>query len=418
MNNNIFLWVLYDFANSFLSAALEGLYFSQWVIIEHGFADIWYGGTYAAATLFLLISAPLLGAWSDIIRKRIPFIKWTTLFSVILTMSLGVVATSSISSSPKVLITLVIFFFIQYFYQASLIYYNPLLHQLSTVKTRGAISGVGQVANNFGWLLATGLLLLLVNRNFAFIGQPGRAQVFLPSAILFGLFALPMLLWFKEKTIESDYPVSNTKMIIINPFKSFFTLLKKNKNVALYLVAFMLISDAILTANLFFAIFLDRIYYMADNQKFILLTLMFSITIPGSFIFGKLGDKYGLKKILTVASLLLAISFFVISISTSLNILYLSIIIVGLGWGGYYTSARALLVKISPQQKLGEYFGYYAVFQKFASIIGPLTWGVVTLLLSNYGVVKYRVAVLALVFLMLIGTVLLTKVQEEKVKVN
>jgi len=86
--------------------------------------------------------------------------------------------------------------------------------------------------------------------------------------------------------------------------------------------------------------------------------------------------------------------------------------LVGFGWGGYYATARALLVNISPEKQLGEYFGFYSTYQKFASIIGPLTWGGVTLLLTNWGIVRYRIAIMSLVVLMIVGTWLLTKVRE------
>ena len=195
---NVFLWVLYDFANSFLSAALEGLYFSQWVVIDHGFSDLWYSSVFAASTILLLITAPFLGAWSDALGKRMPFLKVVTVILIIFSLILGVVASSSLPAQPKVMLALVVFFFVQYFYQASLTFYNPLLHVLSQVKTRGIISGIGQMANAFGFILSTGVLLLLMQSNFVLWGEPGRHQVFIPATLLFAFFAFPMLLWYRE----------------------------------------------------------------------------------------------------------------------------------------------------------------------------------------------------------------------------
>ncbi|MEK6889091.1 MAG: hypothetical protein AABW80_03200 [Nanoarchaeota archaeon] len=39
---NVFLWTLYDFANSIFSIVFF-LYFAQWIVIEQGIA-IFYGG--------------------------------------------------------------------------------------------------------------------------------------------------------------------------------------------------------------------------------------------------------------------------------------------------------------------------------------------------------------------------------------
>lgn len=414
MNLNVFLWILYDFANSFLSAALEGLYFSQWVVIDNKFPDIWYGGTFAAATLLLLFTAPLLGAWADAHGKKMPFLKLSTIAIIIFGVILGIVSNSFLPASTKVILALIVFFFIQYFYQASLTFYNPLLDQLSSAKTRGLISGIGQLANNLGFVVATGVFLLLVKSNFVLFGESGRNQVFLPATILFGLLALPMLIKFKERSVNQQNSTTNFKTIFSLTLKGIRQLFTEQKNVGIFLIAFMLISDAILTANLFFAIFMEQVYHIPDGQKFILLTIMSVITIPSCYFLGWLGDKVGLKKILMVSCGILVVSFLLIGLSTKSILLYPLMMLVGLGWGGYYATARALLVNISPKNQLGEYFGFYSTFQKFASIVGPLTWGGITLLLTNYGIVRYRVAIIALVALMISGTILLAKVKERK----
>ena len=414
LGGSVFLWILYDFANSFLSAALEGLYFSQWVVIDNKFPDIWYGGTFAAATLLLLVTAPFLGAWADTYGKKMPFLKVSTIAIIIFGVILGLISNSFLPVNTKVILALVVFFFIQYFYQTSLTFYNPLLDQLSSVKTRGLISGIGQLANNLGFVVATGVFLFLVKSNFVLFGQSGRNQVFLPATILFGLLALPMLIKFKERSVSQLGSTTNFKAVFSQTLKGFRQLFIRQKNVGIFLIAFMLISDAILTANLFFAIFMEQVYHIPDAQKFILLALMSIVTIPSCFFFGWLGDKLGLKKILTVSCGVLIVSFLLISLSTRSILLSPLMMFVGLGWGGYYATARALLVNISPTKRLGEYFGFYSTFQKFASIIGPLTWGGVTLLLTDFGIVKYRIAIIALVALMLVGTILLTSVKERK----
>lgn len=413
LSQGVFLWVLYDFANSFLSAALEGLYFSQWIVIDNNYPDMWYAGTFAAATLLLLITAPFLGAWADSYGKKLPFLKITTYAIILLGIILGVVSNSFIPVSSKIILALIAFFFLQYFYQASLTFYNPLLDQLSTAKTRGVISGIGQLANNFGFVLGTGVFLLLTRSNFVLFGSSGRNQVFLPATIMFGILALPMLFRFKEKSTKSQNPSANFNLIYRQSVQGFRQLFKKYKNIGLFLIAFMLVSDAILTANLFFAIFMEQVYHIPDVGKFILLTIMSLVTIPSCYLGGWLGDRLGLKKILILSCIILALGFLMISLSSSSRLLYPLMIILGLGWGGYYATARALLVNIAPVKQLGEYFGFYSTFQKFASIIGPLTWGGITLFMIDYGVIRYRIAVIALVVLMSVGILLLTHVKEK-----
>jgi UMF1 family MFS transporter len=132
------------------------------------------------------------------------------------------------------------------------------------------------------------------------------------------------------------------------------------------------------------------------------------------YILGKLGDRYGYKKILLFSCLTLIVITSVFFLSSSANALYLVAVIGGAGAGGYYTVSRALMMKISPPDKLGEYFGFYSAFSRFASITAPLIWGGITLALKNTNSVKYQVAGMVMVGLLVVGTIILLNVSESK----
>ena len=72
------------------------------------------------------------------------------------------------------------------------------------------------------------------------------------------------------------------------------------------------------------------------------------------------------------------------------------------------------MMKISPNNQLGEYFGFYSTFARFASIIAPLVWGIITLLLRNHLVLKYQVAGTVMVGFLMIGTLILSRVKENR----
>ena len=96
---------------------MGGLFLAQWVVLDNKFDDIWYGATFTLATIVLLITSPFLGAWSDGVGRRMPFLKWTTYIQAIVGLLLGIVAVSGIATIPKVFIVLVLFFFLQYFFE-------------------------------------------------------------------------------------------------------------------------------------------------------------------------------------------------------------------------------------------------------------------------------------------------------------
>ncbi len=408
---NLITWLLYDAGNSFLQTAKGGFYLAQWVVLDNGFADIWYGGTSALATVFVLILSPLLGAWSDRIGKRTPFVKWTTILMYLANVGLVITITSNMDPKARVIGVLLFYLLVQTLFQLSLVSYNALLKPLSTKKTRGKIAGLGDAFNNGGFLLGTAILLPFATGKITLLGQSGRSQVFLPALIGFIILTLPMLLLFKEKgKIETKQ--INIKEIYSGTIKGFKALFKEHKNIGIFLLGFSFVSDAVITIQLYFAIVMDRIYGITDAQKFTMLVIMFVTQIIGSYILGVLSDKVGTKKILIHSCLLLIAIFLIGFLGTSVWVLYSVAIIAGMGWGGFYVASRALLMKISPPDQLGEYFGFYSTFQRFASVIGPLTWGGVTLVLSNFPIIKYRVAGLSMLILIGIGTAMIRKVKE------
>ncbi len=403
MKKNIFLWGLYDFANTPLTAAIGGLYFAQWVVLDNHIDEIWLGGVFVASTIALLITSPFLGAWSDKIGRRLPFLKWTTFLLLAFAVLLGLVTTSSLPAIPRVVVALFLFFFIQYFYQSSLIFYNTLITQLSSSKNIGKISGIGEVFSDLGWLLGPAILLPFANKAITIFGEPGRGQVFLPAVLILALLGLPMIFWFKEK----KSPLSRTKLNLFQIYSH----LRANKNVTIFLIAFMFVSDALLTASLYFAIYLDQVFKISDNQKFLALALLEIVAIPSAYFIGKFSDKFGIKRLLLISCLDLVLVFIGLAVTTSLPAAYVLSGLVGLGFAGFYATTRALLPKISPASQHGEYFGLYSTFQKFASILGPLVWGLVVFSLKDLGNLKYRWAIASMAALVLLGTYLFTKVK-------
>lgn len=415
MKKNLLYWLIYDAANSFLHAALGGFFLAQWVVIDNKFDDIWYGATFSLATILVLITSPILGAWSDSIGKRLPFIKWLTVLLVLFYAILAVIAPSSLPIENRIVIALFLAVILQYLYQQSLVFYNSLLEEVSTSKTRGKISGLGEMFGNSGWIVATAILLSFANKKFTLIGEPGRAQIFLPSFLFFTVLSLPMLIKFKEMPKKVVIKEVNIKDVLASTVKGVSDLFHKNKNAGLFLLSFTLMSDVILTIQLYFAIVMEAIFKIPDSKKFLITLLMFLSMIVANYFLGKLSDKFGSKKIIILSGVSLVITLSIVLLSSAPFIIFLLAPFIGIGWGGFYVATRSMMIEVSPRQQLGEYFGFYSTFQRFASITGPLLWGGITLALKSYGVIKYRVAGLSLVVLMIFGIYILTKVKEQKV---
>lgn len=76
--------------------------------------------------------------------------------------------------------------------------------------------------------------------------------------------------------------------------------------------------------------------------------------------------------------------------------------------GGIQALSRSYFAKLVPKRHANEFFGFYNIFGKFASIMGPLLIAVTAQLTG-----KSSTAVFSLIILFVIGIVILAFVPEE-----
>lgn len=413
MDKNLLYWLLYDAGNSFVVSATGGLYLAQWLVLDKGVPEAWYGAAFSVATVFVLLTSPIFGAWSDKIGNRKNFVN---IFTFIIAASglLMIFGTNSREFSKLFpIFVLFLFFLIQYAYQLSLVFFNALLEKLSIEKTRGKISGLSMLFNQFAFVFANAALLPFALGKITLFGTVGRSQVFLPAFLIFIALSAPFVFLFKEKQ-KKEESVKQDRNILRRTIEGIKLLYLKEKNVGLFLLGFSFVSDALLTISLYFALIMNELYKIPDEKKFIAVSIMFLFAAVGGLWAGKAADMYGIKKVLLLMTLFLVISFFIAFISSNFLILLMVLVFAGIGWGGFYSLSRALLIKISPKGRLGEYFGFYSTFERFASIIGPTLWAITITLLSHDSILKYRVAGFSQLSLMFIGIVILLQVKGKR----
>jgi UMF1 family MFS transporter len=408
IKKQVFYWTLYDLANSLIIGNLT-LYFSQWLIIDNGFADIWYGSAIAISTLLLIITAPILGTRSDKNGKKIGYLIPLSIVMATGTLLLGINGLSGIPTLPKIVIALMLFVVLQYTYQLSLVFYDTLLANLAPPKDYGKISGLGEGMGSLGHVIGLFITYPFVNGTITLFGIPGRIQAFIPAAIGFILLALPMLLTLKDKPVKNDAVRSSSYRDIIGSFKD----LLKNKNILWFLVAFYFISDVILTISTFFPIYFEEVLNFSDFQKISATILILVFIMLGSVTLGKISDKMGFKKMTSLTTLILLSLFFIFPLIKNQMAVWVLLPIAGFFWGGFYSAARALLTKLSPEGKRAEFFSLYAIFRRSASIFGPLIWSFTVLIFSDLGPDKYRVSIYPLIVVMFIGFIFLSKVDAD-----
>jgi len=408
---NVFYWSLYDFAKAFTIITFS-LYFSQWLVVDNKVSDIWYNLIFVGASVLLLVTAPVLAIIADKKNQSLPYLRLMALMLFLTTLACSLFAVLGGNSPKFALLAGVSFLLSNYFYQFSLIFYNGFLPQLAPRQSQGFISGLGYTANWLGMIIGILIALPFATGLIYWFGHPGRAQTLLPATLLFGIFALPMVLFFKD--IKKPILAQASAKTEYKNFIRTFILLCKTPGIGRFLFGYFLFNDAILTLENNFAIYLEKVYHIGDKSKsFLLLALLLSST-AGALVCGWLGDKIGLKKSLMI---ILTVSFLILpflAMANSFFWLYALTIALGIVYGGMFAVARAVLSYLAPPDKHNYAFSYYSLMERFATLAGPLAWGLTIFFLKNHGAMAYRWAVIVLAVFVAIGGLIIKKIPSDK----
>ena len=406
----VFLWSLYDFANSIPNVVFF-LYFSQWLVVEQGVSDFWYNMIFFGSSLLLVLSTPIAGILADHINIRKPFILWSSLLQV---FSLGVAAVIAMfAQSPgEVLCSAIAYLIGIYAYQFSLVFYDALLPDIAPPEQQGFASGVGQFANWFGQIVGIFAVAVFASGAWVLFGTPGRTQTLLPSVILMLVCALPLLIWYREKTVRRPKTLRLAREYR-SIFKRFRELIKI-PGVGRYLLAFFLFNDALLTSSNNFPIYLEQVFHVSDLFKSLLLVGILLTSALGGGFGGWIADKVGLKKTLLFI-LACWISIFPILAATT-DIYWFSgfVIVMGFLYGATWAVCRAVMAALVPNEQLNHAFSYYALAERFSTFMSPLSWGVIVTVFAYAGPVRYQLAMLVLTIFIVIGYLIVRKIPLER----
>lgn len=407
---NIFLWCLYDFANSIISIVFF-LYFAQWIVVDRNIPDIYFNLTFTIAALLLLLTVPLTGVMLDKYIRRISGIRYTTIFTALF---YGISALSAISNNEY--LALASFTLGLYSYLLSFTFYTPLINDISNQKNRGIVSGLGITSNYLGQF--TGLLIALPFSTgiIKFFGGDNRAETLLPSVIIFVILSLPMLLYFKEpmkKGKESLFKATITGLKNIVPeTKSMFSF----KGVGLFLLSYFLFNDAILTAGNNFPIFLEQVWHVSDTIKTFILLGIVLMSAVGGILSGYVADRFGHKRTLVLILIGWIIILPVIGLLYNFTIFVIVSVMMGLWFGSSWTVSRSVMSCVAPKGKHNLAFAYFGLAERASSFIGPIVWGLTLSGLDYIGDAKYRYAVIIISVFVLLGLIALIKVKDDRSK--
>lgn len=392
-------WAVFDFANSLLYTNVL-LYFPQWLTIENKVSDFWYNAVLVLVTLILLLSAPLFGIWADRIGRRVLFLR----VAAALMLAGGFIISAPVWIHFPVNIIPAVgvlgFFIISYSYQLSLTFYDAMLADVSQKNELVRASGIGL---SWGWIGAiVGVLLASPIANGVFSLFPtGRLAAIGFSNLLFLAVAIIPLMKLKEPASHSSHgsQQASTQSIPSQLWTDIHGLCI-NRQILFFLIAYWLYIDVILTLQDNLPIYMERVLGFTDSVKS---GVVIALTIGGiisALLAARFVSSNRQTSVLTKLLLFSSIGLVALSTARSSTLFFIVLCCLALFFGAILAISRSLYTQLVPPMQRTEFFGFYSIAERSASILGPLLWGIAVSYSGFTGKWPYTIAMLVLACLM------------------
>jgi len=384
-------WALFDFANSgYTTVVLTAVFNAYFVGVVAGnatWATLAWTAALSASYLIVMLAMPALGAWADARAAKKRLLLISTTGCVIATTALALVGPGDIWLAVVAIIVSNVAFSVGESVAGA------FLPELARPEALGRVSGWGWSFGYLGGMLTLGLSLAVVLS----AQKVGRGPAdFVPITMLltagiFAIAALPVFLVLRERAAPQRGPDAAA------PVKGVFRqLLASWRDTARYPdFRRLLICGVWYQAGIAVVITLAAVYAeqeMGFTQPQIM-TLVFLVNISatlGAFGFGYLQDRLGHRATLAITLFGWIAMVLIAYLATNDAGFWVAAALAGICMGSSQSAGRAMIGALAPSTRVTEFFALWGFATRLASIIGPITYGLVTWLTGG----NHRLAIL------------------------
>ena len=395
-------WVLYDVGNSayvMLAATLIPIYFSA--IAEPGSsAVVAWGYATTVASLALALLMPFLGSLADLKGNKKKFLAGT--------IGTGAVSLAVMGVPGNAMVFLAIYVFSSVMLNASLVFYDAFLVDATEQDRYDEVSSQGYAWGYIGSCIPFIVCLVIVLFGSSFgIGQLDGIRIsFVITAAWWLVFSVPVL-----RDVHQTHFKAREEHLFRHTLKGLVGTCKKiahDKRLLMYMLAFFFYIDGVHTIITMSTSYGTDLGIDSTQLVLALLVTQF-VAFPSAIAYGRLAERFGTKRMLLIAVFAyFCITLFAAFFLRSAAEFWVLAVCVGLFQGGIQALSRSEFGKLIPKENANEYYGFFDIFGKYATIMGTLLVSVFTQLTgsSSYGVLSVAV-------LFIVGFVLLWKMPEE-----
>lgn len=395
-------WVLYDVGNSayvMLAATLIPIYFSA--IAEPGSsAVVAWGYATTVASLALALLMPFLGSLADLKGNKKKFLAGT--------IGTGAVSLAVMGVPGNAMVFLAIYVFSSVMLNASLVFYDAFLVDAAEQDRYDEVSSQGYAWGYIGSCIPFIVCLVIVLFGSSFgIGQLDGIRIsFVITAAWWLVFSVPVL-----RDVHQTHFKAREEHLFRHTLKGLAGTCKKiarDKRLLMFMLAFFFYIDGVHTIITMSTSYGTDLGIDSTQLVLALLVTQF-VAFPSAIAYGRLAGRFGTKCMLLIAVFAyFCITLFAAFFLRSAVEFWVLAVCVGLFQGGIQALSRSEFGKLIPKENANEYYGFFDIFGKYATIMGTLLVSVFTQLTgsSSYGVLSVAV-------LFIVGFVLLWKMPEE-----
>ena len=406
-------WVLYDVGNSaftLLVSTLLPIYFNALAtsagVDENMYLSYWgYAGS--ISTILVALIGPICGTLSDRKGFKKPIF--------VLCVILGVLGCVALGLAKGWLIFLAIFIIGKVGFNASLVFYDSMLPEITTEERIDNVSTQGYAWGYIGSVIPFVICLVLVLAGGSFGLDQTTAMViaFIVTAVWWAVFTLPLLRRYKQTAYvePGEHPFADAFRQIAATFRK----AKEQKHIFVYLLAFFFFINGVYT------IIDMATAYGTDlglDTTGLLLALLLTqiVAFPCAILFGRLSAKHDSAKLMKICIICYTcITLFAVFLVSQWQF-WLLATMVGMFQGAIQALSRSYLGKIVSAEQSGEFYGLMDICGKGASFLGMALVGFINQITADVEVVVFglrlqnaNLAVGVLVVLFIIGYILFCK---------
>ncbi|HRD96043.1 MAG TPA: MFS transporter [Rubrivivax sp.] len=406
----VFGWAMYDFANSgyttVVLTAVFNAYFVGVVAAGAEWATLAWTLTLGASNALVMLTMPALGAYADAHAAKKRLLLASTLGCVLATAWLARAGAGDLWLA----VVAIVLSNLCYAYGESLT--AAFLPELARPEALGKVSGWGWSWGYFGGMLTLGLSLAYV---LWAQGQGLPATHFVPvsmliTSVIYAVASLATFILLRERAVPAPQAAGALLVGAWARLHRTWREARRYEDFVWLLLCAVCYQAGIAVVIALAAVYAEQVLGFKQSQTMALIFLVNIASAVGAFAFGYWQDRIGHRLALTatlwgwVLMTLLAVA------ATSPSLFWVAAVVAGVCMGSSQSAGRALAGLFAPADRLAEFYGLWTFAVRLSAIIGPITYGLVTLVTGG----NHRLAILSTGAFFLAGLVVLRRVDVER----